>query len=555
MFGDPASSDELEDVGWHPIGRKELVPFRDVTQFMLARAVAVRDGTAPPEVPLFCTVRSKRPHPGLPRSRAGYLDSKIRLSLPSDRTGAASFRRSLSPRSVGDPMGAPILPGLLSRRLPVFYGWIVLACLCCAGFARQGPAVATLSIFIEPLTREFGWSRTALSGAASLGGLLAAIAAPLIGPVLDRRGSRLVLCAAVLVNGALLMLLSLTPSLLVFYLLFCVARMNWAAPFELGLYGALNNWFVRRRALASSILNLAQAAGLIAMPLVAQIAIVAEGWRAGWLAIGAIDAAGRVCPDLAVAGAPSGGSRVAARRRAALRRAAPPLRRTRRRLPEPAYSRRQALGTGAFWLLLLYTVLVYPVQAGVSLHQAPFLIERGIDPTIAATIVSTFSLTSALATLACGALPRARADPLSAGADRRDPDAWRAAAARRRDRPLEGYIAAGVFGFGIGAILTLLPIAWADYFGRAHFGAIRGIALAGAGARPGRRAGALGRAARPDRRLRGLAAMLRGARRAQRRRGVGGPAAGHGRAPRIAVPSQRCSPKRVSHVAVRAGSS
>ena len=34
-----------------------------------------------------------------------------------------------------------------------------------------------------------------------------------------------------------------------------------------------------------------------------------------------------------------------------------------------------------------------------------------------------------------------------------------------------------MFGFGIGGILTLLPIAWADYFGRAHFGAIRGIAL------------------------------------------------------------------------------
>ena len=60
VFGDPASSDELEDVGWHPIGRKELVPFRDVTQFMLARAVAVRDGTAPPEVPLFCSVRNER---------------------------------------------------------------------------------------------------------------------------------------------------------------------------------------------------------------------------------------------------------------------------------------------------------------------------------------------------------------------------------------------------------------------------------------------------------------------------------------------------------------
>src|SRR5213079_370818 len=177
----------------------------------------------------------------------------------------------------------PLVPRLLNARLPVFYGWVVLGSLCCAGFARQGPAVATLSIFVAPLTAEFGWSRTALSGAVSLGGVLAAIAAPLIGPVLDRQGSRLVLCAAVLVNGIALMLLSLTPSLLVFYLLFCLARMNWAAPFELGLYGALNNWFVRRRAFASSIATLAQQAGLVAMPLVAQVAIMHDGWRAGWL--------------------------------------------------------------------------------------------------------------------------------------------------------------------------------------------------------------------------------------------------------------------------------
>src|SRR5438477_585789 len=42
-------------------------------------------------------------------------------------------------------MKGPFLPPLLSRRVPVFYGWIVLGCLCCAGFARQGPAVATLA--------------------------------------------------------------------------------------------------------------------------------------------------------------------------------------------------------------------------------------------------------------------------------------------------------------------------------------------------------------------------------------------------------------------------
>jgi MFS family permease len=41
----------------------------------------------------------------------------------------------------------------------------------------------------------------------------------------------------------------------------------------------------------------------------------------------------------------------------------------------------------------------------------------------------------------------------------------------------QAYIAASLFGFGIGGILTLLPIAWADYFGRANFAAIRSVAL------------------------------------------------------------------------------
>jgi hypothetical protein len=43
--------------------------------------------------------------------------------------------------------------------------------------------------------------------------------------------------------------------------------------------------------------------------------------------------------------------------------------------------------------------------------------------------------------------------------------------------PLHGYLAAGCFGLGIGGLLTVLPLAWADYFGRASYGAIRGVAL------------------------------------------------------------------------------
>jgi 8-oxo-dGTP pyrophosphatase MutT (NUDIX family) len=60
IFGEPASSDELEDVRWYPIGRHPLESFRDVTRFMLARAIALRSGTAMGEAPLFYWAKNAR---------------------------------------------------------------------------------------------------------------------------------------------------------------------------------------------------------------------------------------------------------------------------------------------------------------------------------------------------------------------------------------------------------------------------------------------------------------------------------------------------------------
>ena len=60
VFGEPAASEELEDVRWHPIGRPPLESFRDVTRFMLARAIALRGGTASGAVPLFYWAKNAR---------------------------------------------------------------------------------------------------------------------------------------------------------------------------------------------------------------------------------------------------------------------------------------------------------------------------------------------------------------------------------------------------------------------------------------------------------------------------------------------------------------
>ncbi len=364
-------------------------------------------------------------------------------------------------------MKLPFLPRLLIPRLPFYYGWVVLGCVCLAGFARQGPAVAVLSIFVAPMTGEFGWSFTEISGAVSLGGVLAAVISPAIGPVLDRRGAGLILCLAVLGTGLATMALSLTQSLLMFYLLFCFARMTWAGPYDLGLYGALNNWFVARRARANSIATLAQMLGLVGLPLIAQLAMDDGGWRDGWLAIGMVVLGVGFLPVWLLLVRRPEDAGLAPDHAAASAGPAP---------PEPRFSRAEAMRTWAFWLLSLYTVLVFPVQAGVSLHQASHLIERGISPLVAATVISFFSGMSAVASFGIGFLPRR----------------WPVRFALSLSGALLGigtlglievgsaeiaYLAAGVFGLGIGGVMTLLPMAWADYFGRQSYGAIRGVAL------------------------------------------------------------------------------
>jgi sugar phosphate permease len=305
------------------------------------------------------------------------------------------------------------------------------------------------------MTAEFGWSRTAISGAVSLGGLLAAIASPLLGPVLDRRGARAVLGLAILSTAAAAMGLSLVGSLASFYVLFCIGRMNFAGPFDLGIYGALASWFVARRSQAISIATLAQMSGLVTLPLVAQLAMLRGGWRAGWLVVGAAVAAVGFLPvwlllvrrpeDIGLApdlmATPAGGPGPAAR--------------------EPIFSRAQALRTPAFWLLSLYGLLIWPVQAGVSLHQGPNLVELGLDPTVAATVVSAFSATSALAGFGAGFVGRRRPVGLRLALAAALMGAS-ALVLSEINGAFLAYLSAAMFGPGIGTVFTL-PVAWADF--------------------------------------------------------------------------------------------
>ena len=371
----------------------------------------------------------------------------------------------------------------LVRRLPFFYGWATVGCAMCSNAVRQAASVTTLSIFIVPMAGEFGWSRTGISGAVSVGALLGALSAPFIGPLFDRHGSRALLIASALAMSACCVALAGTRGLLWFYVAFGVSRMIFSTPFDLGTSSVAAKWFVRRRALAMALLTTSIGIGLAILPLAAALTIAAAGWRTGWLALAVIVVVFGVVPQWFLlvrepedVGLRPDGDEPASRAAGGADGARAGGARAADVTGEIAFTRAQALRTPTLWLVMAYTLIVFSIQAGVSLHWAPHLVERGISPTITATIVGTFSLAIVLSSLVFGHVGD-RVPVHTTLAASAALMALGALAMGAVSGPPLGYAASVLFGAGVGGILTMPSVALANYFGRAHFGAIRGMAL------------------------------------------------------------------------------
>ena len=66
------------------------------------------------------------------------------------------------------------------KRLPFFYGWIIVA-VTFVTMAIGVNARTAFSLFFPPILDEFGWERGVTAGAFSFGFLVSGAAAPLIG--------------------------------------------------------------------------------------------------------------------------------------------------------------------------------------------------------------------------------------------------------------------------------------------------------------------------------------------------------------------------------------
>ena len=95
--------------------------------------------------------------------------------------------------------------GSLPTRVPFFYGWVILVSAILGMFASGPGQTYTVSVFLNPMLEELGWSRTLASGLYTAGSLTAAICVVAVGRMLDRYGARMMMAGVGIAFGLALL--------------------------------------------------------------------------------------------------------------------------------------------------------------------------------------------------------------------------------------------------------------------------------------------------------------------------------------------------------------
>ena len=353
----------------------------------------------------------------------------------------------------------------------LFYGWRMVAVGCAMRMLGGGFHLYGFTIFFLPITNELGLSRAATSLVFSLARAEGAIEGPLAGYLIDRFGPRPMMLTGVILSGLGYMLLATVHSyyaLLVVYL--GVISLSFSAGFMHSPMVLANSWFIRRRALAMTLISSSIGiGGTIITPLLA-LSVQTWGWRYGAFLAGVGLVLIGIPVALMVKRSPESigllPDGIPAKDDRAVNQTAPSA-------PQATeFNVWQAMRTGAFWMIILATTTRVAVYNAITVHFVPIMVWKGVSEARAAAMLAFMALMSLPSHLLIGWIADSVSKPRLMGLCM-----------------TVGAVAVALLAYGDGEwslwIFTLLftvveaifPVGWAtvgDFFGRKSFATIRG---------------------------------------------------------------------------------
>jgi sugar phosphate permease len=366
-----------------------------------------------------------------------------------------------------------------------FYGWYIVGVGILVNIAGTFAFSSTLSIFLKPITEELGVSRGAFSLIRTFEIGVAALIVPLLGSWIDRHGGRGVLVLGVVMEGAGLLLCSLVQSFWQFALVRCSLVIAGEALLgSLVINVTIAQWFVRKRGRAMAIANLGTGVAKLAIPLAAASLFIWVGWRTTWAIFGVVALLLVVAPALIfirrrpedIGLLPDGDMAPSNVDESCVSRERSESGRQPRAADERTWNRAEVLRLPAFWLLVLTFGIASVGIVGLNLHMFSYVTDIGFSPLIAASFMSTIALTQLGSTMVWGMLAD-RFDIRKVSCIQFLIQAVGLVLTVSSRQIHFVYLGFFLYGTGLAGSFVLREVIWANFFGRASLGTVRGLSL------------------------------------------------------------------------------
>ncbi|MGH6932602.1 MAG: MFS transporter [Dongiaceae bacterium] len=174
----------------------------------------------------------------------------------------------------------------LDRPAPNLAAWIIVG-VCFLALAVSFSARSSLSQIMDPLQKELGWSRSTVSGAASLAQIFMAIASPIMGNLVDRFGPRFLLSGGLLAIGGGVLLATGAETPWQFYLAYSfIAGIGFGTAATHLVSTTVSLTFTRNRGLAIGIATAGATVGqFVLIPILGRMLEYTD-WRTSYMALG-----------------------------------------------------------------------------------------------------------------------------------------------------------------------------------------------------------------------------------------------------------------------------